>query len=352
MSDPEASEHEHDDVTVQVADFANQGAEVVDTVPVQLSYGIIERFSEGLYSSPNKAFEELVTNSYDAGAERVWVYLPADLSDSTATLVVVDDGQSMDLAGLHDLWRIGESRKRSDSPPPGRSKPVGKFGIGKLATYVLAENLTYVAHRDSDYFAVTMDYSKLAGSSSELLDAVTMTLDVVRLSRDQALTACADALMPFGGAAKALTFLQGSPEPEHWTVAVMARLKPAAQAIRLGRLRWVLRTALPLSPAFILHYNDDLLESSKLEQEKIWTFVIGKDEAMLEAAKQGSSKHPWHTARPPSSSVKTTQRSQPSTCLSQGACLARRICSGTVSSWARAKRTAGATASSFVSSDV
>lgn len=38
-------------------------------IEVRISYGMIDRFSEGLYSSPNKSFEELVSNSYDAGAE-------------------------------------------------------------------------------------------------------------------------------------------------------------------------------------------------------------------------------------------------------------------------------------------
>lgn len=61
---------------VDVVDLVQSG-DHVGHVPVKLSYGIIERFSEGLYSSPNKTFEELITNSYDAGAREVWVYLEA-----------------------------------------------------------------------------------------------------------------------------------------------------------------------------------------------------------------------------------------------------------------------------------
>ena len=155
---------------VDVVDLVQSG-DHVGHVPVKLSYGIIERFSEGLYSSPNKTFEELITNSYDAGAREVWVYLAADLSAETATLLVIDDGESMTFEGLADLWKIGDSRKRSETPPPGRKKPVGKFGIGKLATYVLAEQLTYLVHRDGEYLAVTMDYRRVA-PSAELLDGI------------------------------------------------------------------------------------------------------------------------------------------------------------------------------------
>ena len=41
-----------------------------DNIEVRLSYRIVELFSEGLYTSPNKAVEELVANSFDAGAQK------------------------------------------------------------------------------------------------------------------------------------------------------------------------------------------------------------------------------------------------------------------------------------------
>ena len=41
-----------------------------DDIEVRLSYRIVELFSEGLYTSPSKAVEELVANSFDAGAQR------------------------------------------------------------------------------------------------------------------------------------------------------------------------------------------------------------------------------------------------------------------------------------------
>ena len=49
-------------------DITEAGTNTGEQIEVELSYKIVELFSGGLYSSPNKAFEELVTNSYDAGA--------------------------------------------------------------------------------------------------------------------------------------------------------------------------------------------------------------------------------------------------------------------------------------------
>lgn len=74
--------------------FATAGNEM-DKIDVRLSYRIVRLFSEGLYVSPNKAIEELVANSFDAGARRVAVFLPADFHDQGATIAVVDDGEGI-----------------------------------------------------------------------------------------------------------------------------------------------------------------------------------------------------------------------------------------------------------------
>lgn len=50
-------------------DLLNLGT-TIDNISVTISYRIIELFSAGLYSSPNKAFEELICNSYDAFAKK------------------------------------------------------------------------------------------------------------------------------------------------------------------------------------------------------------------------------------------------------------------------------------------
>src|SRR5437588_10595203 len=83
-----------------------------ETIDVRISYRIIELFSEGLYSSPNKAIEELVSNSWDAGAENTHVILAPDLSQPDGQIVVIDDGIGMDETGLQQHWLLGTSRKR------------------------------------------------------------------------------------------------------------------------------------------------------------------------------------------------------------------------------------------------
>src|SRR5258708_361280 len=124
--------------------------EIIDEIPVEISYKIIELFSAGLYSSPNKAFEELISNSYDADATKVGVYVPLDKSLQDSILWVCDNGTSMDKDGLKQFWKIGSSSKR-DSENQERLV-IGKFGIGKLATYILTRKLTVICKaRDKKY---------------------------------------------------------------------------------------------------------------------------------------------------------------------------------------------------------
>ena len=104
------------------------------TIPVELSTRFLHHFSEQLYSSPQKAFEELISNGWDAGADYVDVRVSANLAAANATLCVLDNGTSMDLDGLRQLWHIAFSPKSGLAEQYGR-KLIGKFGIGKLATY-------------------------------------------------------------------------------------------------------------------------------------------------------------------------------------------------------------------------
>lgn len=280
---------------VEPADFVTGGSPAGE-IDVRISYGIIDRFSEGLYSSPNKAFEELISNSYDAGAARVWVLLPEQLDDSNVRLAVVDDGVSMDLAGLQELWQVGISPKRaadgSDAVAHAGRKPIGKFGIGKLATYVLAHKLTYVCRADGAVRAVTMDYGKAHGTMS---DPVPMALKVVDLSPEGVRATLEAAL---GSEHKILDELLVDAPPESWTVAVLSDLKPRGRGIQRGRLRWILRTALPLGDQFRLWFNGEELQSTKIDASPPWEFVVGESDMTLagwpykEIATKDSDGHP------------------------------------------------------------
>jgi HSP90 family molecular chaperone len=144
-----------------------------EKIDVRLSYRIVRLFSEGLYASPNKAIEELVANSFDAGASRVAVLLPADFHDQGATIAVIDDGEGMDAEGLKQHWLIGKSLKRDLAKLPLGRRQIGKFGIGKLATYVIANRLTHISKKGSKYYSTSMNFKTVDDRGDEEVEPKT-----------------------------------------------------------------------------------------------------------------------------------------------------------------------------------
>ncbi|MBI5606280.1 MAG: ATP-binding protein [Deltaproteobacteria bacterium] len=247
-----------------------------DQIDVKISHRIIQLFSEGLYSSPNKAVEELVSNSFDAGAQNVHIILSPDLREANATIVVIDDGEGMNNEGLKKHWIIGESTRRRVS---SRRKPIGKFGIGKLSTYVLASKLTHISKFGNIYYAATMDYTNLTGSaenaSKGVFDEQTIQIPLRILTKQQA----QDAVRPWTNGTKEgykAFRLFGKNAPSSWTVAIMSGLKEMGKKISIGRLNWVLRTAMPQRGDFHLFLDGDPITPPETD-EPLAKLVIGKD---------------------------------------------------------------------------
>ena len=247
------------------------------TIEVLLSYRIVELFSEGLYTSPNKAIEELVANSFDAGALRVQVLLSPNLHDQEASIAVIDDGEGMDERGLKQHWMIGVSQKRNLPTLPRSRKQIGKFGIGKLATYVLASRLTHITRRDGNYYSTSMDYGDIDTQVESLLESTTpITLPLRRLTEAQARQATAPWVESAAFRASGMS-LFGDGAPDSWTVSIMSSLKPKVHEVRPGVLKWILRTALPLRPDFAVWLNGEKLEPSKADRDPLKTWVLGRD---------------------------------------------------------------------------
>lgn len=246
-------------------------------IPVRISYRIIELFSAGLYQSPNKAVEELVANSYDAEAQHVAVILPDDLNADDAVIWVVDDGSSMDEAGLEELWEIATSHKRDPGRESKKRPPIGKFGIGKLASYVLARTLTHVTNVNGVYRAVTMDFREV--EKGKTTDEKTLELAIRELTEAEAKKVLEPMLVRLGKAGAQFKLFGASALPT-WTVAAMSDFKPLALTMKRGVLRRVLATALPMSPQFTLYLDGERLTSPKEAIAPIQSWTVGVDDAV------------------------------------------------------------------------
>jgi hypothetical protein len=265
-------------VTSPSTQFHSVGT-ITDQISVEITYQIIGLFSEGLYSSPSKAIEELVSNSFDADADRVDVAVAKDLGSPGATIAVFDNGVGMDAEGLKIHWIVGDSIKRRSRVTAAGRYTIGKFGIGKLASYVLGKRLTHISLRNGVYVSTTMDFSSipttvnLPGSKPSAKKRVQLPLRT--LTKAQARAALQPWLNATGGRNSLSLFGPGA--TASWTVAIISDLKTMAEEISLPRLRWVLSTAMPLRDDFHLYLNDRLVESSKLAETKVGTWFLGRD---------------------------------------------------------------------------
>ncbi|MEA2189733.1 MAG: hypothetical protein QOK16_4744 [Solirubrobacteraceae bacterium] len=275
--------------------------EAVDRVEVTIGPKFLQLFSEQLYTSPNKAFEELVSNSWDAGAGVVHIGIPDDLAADDAILWVLDDGVGMDVATMRLLWAVGDDHKaRSDWDAPRGRDQIGKFGIGKLATFVLANQLTYICKAgDGVLRAVSVDYREiLRRGDAQALHVEPLPLDVRTLS-DHALTTLLDELglvdvkALIDGGAVSRPENDGAEDDEFhaledddvpdtsttWTLAVMSALKPRGQGIQRGHVRRMLRAALPLGNSIMLVLNGEQLAPTKIDASLQGSWVLGSDYA-------------------------------------------------------------------------
>lgn len=254
------------------------------SIPVEISLQIIGLFSEGLYSNPNKAIEELVSNAFDADATTVHVNVDADLANSDSTIVVIDNGTGMDDEGLRIHWIVGDSIKRAARTTTKGRRTIGKFGIGKLAAYVLGERLTHISKVGRKYYSTTMDFSKIPKTASVTARPTSgkrapVMLDVRELTAAQAKEAVGKWIIQDGGRSGLKLFGRGA--EKSWTVAVISDLKDMAADLRHGQLTWILSTAMPMRDDFALYLNNKPVKSSKETRTRIGRWELGHEVTKL-----------------------------------------------------------------------
>jgi len=97
---------------------------------------IVRILSGSTYESFPKALKELITNSYDADATKV--YLTVNLKKQE--IIIEDDGVGMDVSDFDFYLRIaGKKRERNETTISGR-KRIGQFGVGFLSVFPFCNN--------------------------------------------------------------------------------------------------------------------------------------------------------------------------------------------------------------------
>jgi Histidine kinase-, DNA gyrase B-, and HSP90-like ATPase len=252
----------------------------VAEVLLDIDYEIIAHFSRHLYGSPNRAVEELVSNGFDAFATKVYVYIPGP--QVTSHVVVWDNGWSMDVEQLKSLWWVARSPKASttrvihDANRGPDRKQIGKFGIGKLASYSVGNLISHLSRRNDDFYLVTVNYAVILGEGTQPGSSQKnpYKTQILQLTKTEARTFIKNI---FDGDKTATGYTDLFDE-KTWTVAVIGALKTELQG---GRLQWILGNSMPERPDFSIWLNDTKVRS-KLEKNSAvhWNFA---DEVVVQA---------------------------------------------------------------------
>ncbi|MCJ7630887.1 ATP-binding protein, partial [Candidatus Bathyarchaeota archaeon] len=116
------------------------------------------------YKRRDIAIAELVANSWDAGATRVDIYVPqeSEYRPETSEIVILDNGIGMtDDEVENEYLVVGRNRRLEDSTRISRRPVMGKKGIGKLAGFGLASEMSVLTWKGNVSTQLTLDVKML-----------------------------------------------------------------------------------------------------------------------------------------------------------------------------------------------
>jgi len=125
-----------------------------------ISLSVLNHLGRNLYRSFITVLGEAISNSWDADANNVWIYLDKKKN----YLVIKDDGNGMDDADFQNKFlKIGYSKRKDGDTKTPKNRPfIGRKGIGKLALLSCANKISIITKTSlCDYVGGTIDNSAL-----------------------------------------------------------------------------------------------------------------------------------------------------------------------------------------------
>src|ERR1041384_6225986 len=135
-------------------------AENEDRFSFEISLSVLNHLGRNLYRSFMTVLGEAISNSWDADAENVWIYIDKKHN----SLVVKDDGIGMDRNDFQSKFlKIGYSKRTSGNTHTKKKRPfIGRKGIGKLALLSCAKRISVLTKKvDNEYVGGVIDNSGL-----------------------------------------------------------------------------------------------------------------------------------------------------------------------------------------------
>jgi hypothetical protein len=126
----------------------------------EISLSVLNHLGRNLYRSFITVLGEAVSNSWDADAENVWIYIDRDKN----YLVIKDDGDGMTADDFQNKFlKIGYTKRKYGKTKSAKDRPyIGRKGIGKLALLSCADKISVISKKENgEYVGGTIDNSGL-----------------------------------------------------------------------------------------------------------------------------------------------------------------------------------------------
>lgn len=125
-----------------------------------MSLSILDHLGRKLYRSFATVLGEAISNSWDANADNVWIYIDKEKN----SFVIKDDGDGMTWNDFQNKFlKIGYTKRKHGDHSPEKNRPyVGRKGIGKLALLSCAEKIAVISKTEGGkYVGGVIDNGKL-----------------------------------------------------------------------------------------------------------------------------------------------------------------------------------------------
>jgi len=127
----------------------------------EISLSVLNHLGRNLYRSFMTVLGEAISNSWDADAENVWIYIDIERD----SLVIKDDGNGMNAEDFQNKFlKIGYSKRKEGSKSAKKKRPyIGRKGIGKIALLSCARKISVLTRKsaDDEYIGGVIDNSGL-----------------------------------------------------------------------------------------------------------------------------------------------------------------------------------------------
>ncbi len=152
-----------------------------------ISLSVLNHLGRNLYRNFITVLGEAISNSWDADATNVWIYIDREKN----SLVAKDDGDGMTSDDFQNKFmKIGYSKRKAGIDKTVSNRPfIGRKGIGKLALLSCAKRIHIISKtKDTDFVGGIIDNTELDTAINDDLNPQQYPLESVDLSLFDSLT--------------------------------------------------------------------------------------------------------------------------------------------------------------------